>query len=104
MDPVIINDTLFLAEYYLLFIKSQMDQIGKVEAVIEQAEIRSTVDQLNKLERLKQNKDELLSYVRDNIIGSHKEYLIKTVYGEKPLVYADYTASGRSLGFIESYL
>lgn len=89
--------------YYLLHHLME-DQISKVEAVIEQAEIRSTVDQLNKLERLKQNKDELLTYVRENIIGSHKEYLIKTVYGEKPLVYADYTASGRSLTFIESYL
>lgn len=42
--------------------------------------------------------------MRDNIIGNHNDYLIKTVYGEKPLVYADYTASGRSLKFIESYI
>jgi hypothetical protein len=26
------------------------------------------------------------------------------VYGDKPMVYADYTASGRNLRFIEDYL
>ena len=33
---------------------------------------------------------------------SHK--YIPTVYGNKPLVYADYTASGRCLSFIEDYI
>ena len=29
---------------------------------------------------------------------------MKTVYGEKPLVYADYTASGKSLKCLEDYI
>lgn len=43
--------------------------------------------------------------MQENIIGSWQdEYQLRTVYGAKPLVYADYTASGRSLRFIESYV
>lgn len=42
--------------------------------------------------------------MRDNIIGNHEEYLIQTVYGEKPLMYVDYTASGKHLKFIEQYI
>lgn len=38
------------------------------------------------------------------MIGNHQEYLIKTVYGEKPLFYADYTASGKALKFLEEYI
>ena len=53
---------------------------------------------------LVKNKEVLLQYIRDNVIGSSRDTLIQTVYGEKPLVYADYTASGRSLRFIETYL
>jgi selenocysteine lyase/cysteine desulfurase len=30
--------------------------------------------------------------------------VIQTVFGEKPHVYVDYTASGKSLTFIEQYL
>jgi len=46
----------------------------------------------------------LISYLRDNVVGNHQEYLIKTVYGEKPLFYADYTASGKALKFLEDYI
>ena len=56
------------------------------------------------MERLANNKDRLIGYLRDNIIGGHDEYLIKTVYGEKPLVYTDYTASGKALKCIEEYV
>jgi hypothetical protein len=42
--------------------------------------------------------------VRNNIIGSSDGTLIRTVFGEKPQVYCDYTASGKSLQFIETYL
>lgn len=37
-----------------------------------------------------------------SVIGS--DQTIQTPFGEKPLVYADYTASGRCLGFIEDYI
>ena len=37
--------------------------------------------------------------IRENVIG--EGMLFDTVFGKKPLVYADYTASGRSLTFVE---
>lgn len=50
------------------------------------------------------NKDKLVAYVRENVIGSHSNTLLRTVYGEKPHLYVDYTASGKSLRFIEDYM
>ncbi|MDY6915623.1 MAG: aminotransferase class V-fold PLP-dependent enzyme [Candidatus Cloacimonadota bacterium] len=43
-----------------------------------------------------------LEWIRNEIIG--KDMLFETPYGKKPLVYADYTASGRGLHFIENYI
>ena len=40
--------------------------------------------------------------VRENIIG--REASIRTPFGERRVTYADYTASGRGVRFIESYL
>ncbi len=40
--------------------------------------------------------------IRSNVIG--EGHLINTVFGLKPLVYADYTASGRSLAFVEKII
>lgn len=40
--------------------------------------------------------------VRHEIIG--RDFTFTTPFGERLLTYADYTASGRSLGFIEKYL
>jgi selenocysteine lyase/cysteine desulfurase len=40
--------------------------------------------------------------IRSNVIG--EGHLINTVFGLKPLVYADYTASGRSLAFVENII
>lgn len=61
-------------------------------------------NQEKKKELMDRNKDKLLDYVRENVIGSNNDTLIQTPYGEKPLVYADYTASGKSLRFIEDYI
>jgi len=47
-------------------------------------------------------KEDLLESIRNNIIG--EGHLIETPFGEKPLVYADYTASGRSLKSVEQYI
>ena len=43
-----------------------------------------------------------LDWLRNDIIGRNK--MFKTPFGEKPLVYADYTASGRCLYSIENYM
>ena len=44
----------------------------------------------------------LIERIRHSVIGSRTP--IATPFGEKPLIYADYTASGRSLGFIEDII
>ena len=49
-----------------------------------------------------QDQLKLVDYVRSNIIG--KNVKLRTPYGMKPLTYWDYTASGRSLEFIENYI
>jgi len=43
-----------------------------------------------------------LDFLRSEIIG--RDFFFKTPYGKRLLTYADYTASGRSLDFIEKYL
>ena len=52
---------------------------------------------MNTLELIKS-----LEWLRQDIIGRNK--LFETHFGEKPLVYADYTASGRCLYSIENYM
>jgi selenocysteine lyase/cysteine desulfurase len=44
----------------------------------------------------------LIDKIRESVIGEN--CIIDTPFGQQPLVYADYTASGRSLGFIEDYI
>ena len=43
-----------------------------------------------------------IQQIRDAIIGDHAA--IDTPFGVRPLIYADYTASGRSLSFIEDFI
>jgi selenocysteine lyase/cysteine desulfurase len=44
----------------------------------------------------------LLQTIRESVIGD--KTMIPTPFGSKPLIYADYTASGRSLRFIEEFI
>ena len=44
----------------------------------------------------------LIDTIRASVIGAGVP--ITTSFGEKPLIYADYTASGRALTFIEDYI
>jgi len=46
--------------------------------------------------------DTLINKIRDAVIG--EKQAIHTSFGCKPLIYADYTASGRALDFIEQYI
>ncbi len=45
---------------------------------------------------------QLIELIRHSVIGADRE--ITTPFGQKPLIYADYTASGRALGFIEDFI
>ncbi|KAK3595795.1 hypothetical protein CHS0354_025432 [Potamilus streckersoni] len=44
----------------------------------------------------------VLRYIQDNVIGN--KVLMEGPFGPKRVVYCDYTASGRSLSFIEDYI
>ncbi len=46
--------------------------------------------------------DDLLALIRQSLIGEGQH--VPTCFGPKPLVYADYTASGRALSFVEDII
>ncbi len=45
---------------------------------------------------------ELVSAVHDSIVGHMRQFM--TPFGERPIVYGDWTASGRAVSFIEEFL
>lgn len=48
------------------------------------------------------DRDQLIRHIRDSIIGHDR--VLQTPFGERLVSYADYTASGRSLEFIERFI
>ncbi len=47
-------------------------------------------------------RDSLIEYIRHSVIG--RDQIVDGVFGPRPVIYADYTASGRSLSFVEDYI
>jgi len=74
------------------------------ERTIKAANVTSTREKADRLDQLHQNKEKLLEYIRMNVKGVEDNTTLKTIYGEKPHVYLDYTASGKNLSFIEDYI
>ena len=52
--------------------------------------------------KLLPNEPKLFAYIRESEIG--RDVSIETPFGTRDVVYADYTASGRALTFIEDYV
>ncbi len=48
------------------------------------------------------DKQALLALIRDSVIG--EDHVMETPYGARRVTYADYTASGRALSFIEDFV
>jgi selenocysteine lyase/cysteine desulfurase len=46
--------------------------------------------------------DQLITSIRNSVIG--KDDVVEGPFGPRPVIYADYTASGRALSFIEDYI
>ncbi|HEU5036162.1 MAG TPA: aminotransferase class V-fold PLP-dependent enzyme [Nocardioides sp.] len=51
---------------------------------------------------VEEGKQELLALIRESVIG--EDHVMETPYGRRRVTYADYTASGRALTFIEDFI
>jgi len=78
--------------------------LSRYDSVVKEAKRLSVLEEKAWRESLEKNKEKLLLTIRESAAGSHTNTLLKTVFGPKPLFYADYTASGKSLSFIEDYI
>ena len=74
------------------------------EMAIRSANVNSVHTEAERDRNMQENKSKLIDYIRENVIGANSDTILRTAYGEKPHVYVDYTASGKSLKFIEDYI
>ncbi|CAF3907560.1 unnamed protein product [Rotaria sp. Silwood2] len=64
--------------------------------------VNTTSPIFSDINQLDHNKKQLLEYINSHIIG--KNLRVNTPWGSRKVIYADYTASGRGLIFIEYYM
>lgn len=74
---------------------------GYVPEVVRNVSLAS-LPRVDALDRLAPEKERLLQHIRNSIIGADEA--VHTPYGTYRVTYADYTASGRCLSFIEDYM
>ena len=73
-----------------------IERVDGAASLEEEAKMTATVAQ--NAQNLN-NEETLLAHIREGVIGKNTQ--INTPFGQRTLTYADYTASGRSLDFIE---
>ena len=62
----------------------------------------ASLPRVDTLDKVDPEKERLLQYIRKSVIGADEA--VHTPYGTYRVTYADYTASGRCLSFIEDYM
>eukprot|EP01135_Chromosphaera_perkinsii_P003530 Nk52_evm3s247 gene=Nk52_evmTU3s247 len=76
-------------------------RLAKIRATRRYKFVADTQIEDRKLSK-EQQVEELVAYVANNLVGENTPFY--GPYGRRPVIYCDYTASGRSLAFIEDYI